>query len=142
MRHAGEVHGSKVGVDQGHPKEKESGGCGGTHLDITGGAIASESVWNDGPGNGAGGGGISDVFPVPDYQHDASIPPSVNPGGLGRPVGFLQPFLYSSAGVGTLHDVVTGSNGSYKATPGWDACTGLGSPDGAALLKGLSGSGS
>lgn len=167
-------------------------GCGGTHLDITGGAIASESVWNDGPGNGAGGGGISDVFAVPDYQRGASIPPSANPGGrvgrgvpdicgdadpdtgytvrvdgqtipiggtsavaplwagliallnqsLGRPVGFFQPFLYSSAGTGALHDVVTGSNGAYKATPGWDACTGLGSPDGAGLLKGLSGTAS
>jgi kumamolisin len=167
-------------------------GCGGTHLDIAGGAIASESVWNDGPGSGAGGGGVSDVFPVPDYQHDASIPPSANPGGrvgrgvpdvcgdadpdtgytirvdgqtipiggtsavaplwagliallnqgLGRPVGFFQPFLYSSPGVAALHDVATGSNGAYKATPGWDACTGLGSPDGAALLKGLSGTGS
>jgi kumamolisin len=60
-------------------------GCGGTRLEITGGIIASETVWNDGPEQGAGGGGISDVFPVPDYQRGASIPPSANPGGrVGR----------------------------------------------------------
>jgi kumamolisin len=26
--------------------------------------------------------------------------------------------------------VTSGSNGTYKAGPGWDPCTGLGSPDG------------
>jgi kumamolisin len=56
---------------------------------------------------------------------------------LGHSVGFLQPFLYSAAAAGTLHDIVAGSNGSYNAGPGWDACTGLGSPDGSALLKAL-----
>ena len=59
--------------------------------------------------------------------------------GLGRPVGFLQPLLYSSADSAALHDVVSGSNGAYSAGPGWDACTGLGSPNGAAVLKALSG---
>ena len=29
MRHAGEVHATEVGVDQGHPKKKKSGGYGG-----------------------------------------------------------------------------------------------------------------
>lgn len=160
--------------------------CGGTSLKIKGSSIASETVWNDGPGQGAGGGGISDVFPVPDYQTSAKIPPSANPGGrvgrgipdvcgdadpetgytirvdgqtmpiggtsavaplwagliarlnqgLGQPVGFLQPFLYS-AGAPALHDIVSGSNGAYTAGPGWDACSGLGSPDGAALLAAL-----
>jgi kumamolisin len=32
-----------------------------------------------------------------------------------------------------FQDVTSGSNGSYSAGPGWDACTGLGSPDGATL---------
>ena len=44
-------------------------------------APSSETVWNDGPGDGAAGGGISDVFPVPPIRRDASVPTSVNPGG-------------------------------------------------------------
>ncbi len=62
-------------------------GCGGTSLRVNGSTIASETVWNDGAGQGAGGGGVSDVFPVPDYQASAHIPPSANPGGhIGRGV--------------------------------------------------------
>jgi kumamolisin len=30
-----------------------------------------------------------------------------------------------------LHDITQGNNGNFAASPGWDACTGLGSPDGA-----------
>ncbi|WP_431825137.1 S53 family peptidase [Burkholderia sp. F1] len=58
-------------------------GCGGTRLVGTPGKI-HETVWNDGPGS-AGGGGVSDLFPVPDYQQGANVPPSVNPGHvIGR----------------------------------------------------------
>jgi kumamolisin len=46
--------------------------CGGTRL-----SPDSETVWNDLDG-WATGGGISDVFPVPDYQKNISLPPSVN----------------------------------------------------------------
>ena len=56
---------------------------------------------------------------------------------LGKPVGFLQPTLYALPGSGAFHDIVTGSNGAYSAGPGWDACTGLGSPEGTNLLKAL-----
>ena len=160
--------------------------CGGTRLEAQGAVISSEVVWNDGPGLGATGGGVSAVFAVPSYQHGAGVPPSVNPGGqrgrgvpdvagdadpdtgyrvlvdgevlpiggtsavaplwagliaclnqeLGRPVGLLQPFLYGP-GVSSLHDITSGSNGAYRAGPGWDACTGLGSPDGSALAAAL-----
>jgi kumamolisin len=37
-----------------------------------------------------------------------------------------------------LRDITTGNNGAYSAGPGWDACTGLGSPDGEKLLAALS----
>ena len=58
---------------------------------------------------------------------------------LGKPVGYLNPLLYGSlAGSGTCRDVVSGNNGSYMAGPGWDACTGWGSPIGSKLLAGLS----
>jgi kumamolisin len=58
---------------------------------------------------------------------------------LGQPVGFLQPSLYQATVTGTFHDITAGSNGAYQALAGWDACTGLGSPDGAALLAALGG---
>jgi hypothetical protein len=37
----------------------------------------------------------------------------------------------------TLNDITIGDNGAYRAGTGWDACTGLGSPDGTKLLDGL-----
>lgn len=57
---------------------------------------------------------------------------------LGRPLGLVQPLLYREARPGVLaagfRDVTAGDNQGYPASPGWDPCTGLGSPDGAALL--------
>jgi kumamolisin len=64
--------------------------------------------------------------------------------GAGKPVaGFLNPLLYGlAAGSGALRDIVSGDNdleglGKYRARAGWDACTGLGTPDGAKLLAAL-----
>ena len=54
---------------------------------------------------------------------------------LGKPVGYLNPLLYSRAAVrATFHDITKGDNGGYSAGPGWDACTGLGTPNGSDLL--------
>jgi kumamolisin len=36
-----------------------------------------------------------------------------------------------------LRDITSGNNGGYAAGPGWDACTGLGTPDGSILLQAL-----
>ncbi len=58
---------------------------------------------------------------------------------LGAPVGFAQPRLYPLLGSPAFHDIRQGGNGSYAAGPGWDACTGLGSPDGTALASALGG---
>ena len=59
----------------------------------------------------------------------------------GRNLGFLNHALYAVPGYpnnpGPLHDITTRSNGAYDAGPGWDPCTGLGSPDGARLSKAL-----
>jgi kumamolisin len=61
-------------------------GCGGTTLVGADGTIVSEVVWNDEDG-WAGGGGISDAFPVPPYQTGMRLPTSLNPGGrVGRGV--------------------------------------------------------
>ncbi|HZT92081.1 MAG TPA: S53 family peptidase [Gaiellaceae bacterium] len=169
--------------------------CGGTTLRAAGGAIASEVVWNDGPratGGGATGGGVSTMFPLPDWQRDAHVPPSVDGGvtgrgvpdvaadgdprtgyrvlvrgqwgvvggtsavsplwagltarinaALGRSVGYLNPLIYGSQAREAFRDVTQGDNdatgriGGYAAGPGWDACTGLGTPRGAALLAAL-----
>ena len=51
--------------------------CGGTKLSATTTTILNEVVWNE-PGDGATGGGISDVFPLPNYQESAGVPPSAN----------------------------------------------------------------
>jgi kumamolisin len=57
---------------------------------------------------------------------------------LGRPVGYLHPALYGTVEQHqALHDIVSGTNGAYSAGPGWDACTGLGTPDGQAILAAL-----
>jgi kumamolisin len=161
--------------------------CGGTRVIASGGAIQSETVWNDGP-DSATGGGVSDAWPLPAYQNGAGVPHSVNPGNrvgrgvpdisgnadpetgykvlvdghsgviggtsavaplwagliallnqnLGKPVGFLNPILYGlNPATGALRDITQGDNGAYVAKTGWDACTGLGSPDGMKLLNAL-----
>ena len=58
----------------------------------------------------------------------------------GKSVGFLNPQIYQQAvEAAALHDITEGNNGAFSATEGWDACTGLGSPDGAKLLAALTG---
>lgn len=62
-------------------------GCGGTRVEASAGAITTEVVWNDGPGGGASGGGVSAVFPLPAWQSAAGVPGSADPGdGVGRGV--------------------------------------------------------
>ena len=55
---------------------------------------------------------------------------------LNTRLGSLNPALYAlpSPGNGFL-DVTQGNNGTYSAGPGWDACTGLGSPIGTTLAS-------
>jgi len=58
---------------------------------------------------------------------------------LNAPVGFLNPTLYTAPSC-PLNDITKGNNITtsaglgYKAGPGWDPCTGLGSPEGNKLL--------
>ena len=156
-------------------------------------SIASELVWNDGPGSGTGG-GVSDYIAVPSWQQGI-VPPSINPtnfkgrgipdvaanadpdtgyltysggkfgivGGtsaaaplwgalialcnqqLAARVGNFNALLYSNIGPGNvLHDITQGNNdtdglldGNFAAKPGWDPCTGWGTPDGQKLLAAL-----
>jgi kumamolisin len=241
--------------------------CGGTTLvaNVAAGTISSEVVWNETAANeGAGGGGVSDLFAVPSFQANAGVPAraagsatasvaaaaasvaseagpestrrrhhgsggtpggggapggSGAPGGTGTPgaagtsapdgtgtsasdgtgaaasaggrgvpdvagnadpvtgyqifsggqaqvvggtsavaplwaalvsrlaeatgqrFGLIQTLLYAGVTPGTavagFNDITSGNNGAYAAGPGWDACSGLGSPDGTALLARL-----
>jgi subtilase family serine protease len=59
------------------------------------------------------------------------------------PLGFINPTLYtiglSSNYTTDFHDITSGNNG-FAATTGYDLATGLGSPNGAALINALAGS--
>lgn len=152
-------------------------GCGGSALPAHG----PEVVWNDGPGRGAGGGGVSTAFPTPEFQAglDLAGAPLAGRGvpdvaadadpltgyrvridGTDTVIGgtsaaaplwaaliarlnqatgsprWLTPLLYRMPPT-AFTDITDGNNGAYAAGPGWDACTGLGSPVGSGLLAAL-----
>lgn len=160
--------------------------CGGTNLTASGTSISREVVWNDGAEGGAGGGGVSQAFPVPVWQKglsatsssggkkalsgrgvpdvagDASPVTGYNVlidgtqtvvGGTsavaplwaaliarvnaakGQQAGFINPKLYKAPGA--CNDITQGNNGSFAASKGWDACTGLGSPNGQKVAAAL-----
>jgi kumamolisin len=153
--------------------------CGGTNLRASDTSITQEKVWNEGPGNGATGGGVSGFFALPPYQEGLQVrktsgatqalamrgvpdvcgdadpatgydvrvdgqntviggTSAVAPLWAGliarinaakaRRAGFINPHLYVNASA--LHDITQGNNGDFAAETGWDACTGLGSPNG------------
>jgi kumamolisin len=51
----------------------------------------------------------------------------------GKSVGLLHPVLYRNPAA--LRDITQGNNGDFYAATGWDACTGLGSPNGQHVAK-------
>jgi kumamolisin len=171
-------------------------GCGATNIQVSGGAISSESVWNQNAADtqqdsfGSSGGGVSQFFAVPAYQAAAGVPdnPTTNKPGRGVPdvtgngdpasgylvrvdgelaviggtssvaplwaalitlvnqklntrVGFINPLIYAHPSA--LKDIVLGTNEvgtnkvGFAAGPGWDACSGLGSPNGLQVLAAL-----
>jgi kumamolisin len=55
---------------------------------------------------------------------------------LRTPLGDPHQALYQ-IGSTAFHDITDGNNGVYTAAKGWDPCTGLGSPNGQALLNAL-----
>jgi kumamolisin len=52
----------------------------------------------------------------------------------GISAGFIQPQIYAAKAASAFRDIVSGNNGAFSAGPGWDACTGLGSPIGTKLI--------
>jgi kumamolisin len=49
----------------------------------------------------------------------------------GKAAGYINPQIYQAPQA--LRDITRGNNGDFAAAVGWDACTGLGSPNGAKL---------
>ena len=79
----------------------------------------TEVVWNDGPGSG-GGGGISDVTPVPSWQ-EGKVPRSINPGNFA---GRAIPDVAANADPNTGYLVMNGGKlgivgGTSAAAPLW-----------------------
>jgi len=80
-------------------------------------------------------GGTSAVAPLL-----AGLTARIN-GSLGKRVGDLASLVYTqiAPSPGTFHDITAGDNGAYSARPGWDACTGWGTPVGTAMFSALTG---
>jgi kumamolisin len=163
--------------------------CGGTRLERSAGRRRRERAWGGPRSNGATGGGVSEIFPRPDWQASVDVPRSPNDGafeGRGVPdvaanadpatgyrirvdgtegliggtsavapllaglvalinqrdggrAGYLNPRLYDSE-ASLFQDITRGTNGAFAAARGWDACTGLGSPNGDVLAAALAAS--
>ncbi|MGI0067982.1 MAG: S53 family peptidase [Thermoplasmata archaeon] len=56
---------------------------------------------------------------------------------LGKPLGYVNSLLYSPPLSSGFRGVTNGNNDGYSAGPGWNPCTGLGSPEGSKLLSDL-----
>ena len=54
-------------------------------------------------------------------------------------IGLMNPALYQLQGTSAFNDITSGNNGAYNAGPGYDLCTGLGSPNVSNLVSALSG---
>ena len=54
----------------------------------------------------------------------------------GAPAGYVNPQLYKNPQA--LVDITQGNNGDFSASAGWDACTGLGRPDGKKVQNAVS----
>ncbi len=96
--------------------------CGGTQPGPAAGngAAAAEAVWN--AGTIGTGGGISDAFPVPDYQSHLTLPQSQNDGAIRRGVPDVACAAAASPG---YRIIVNGQpmamSGTSAATPLWAA---------------------
>lgn len=53
----------------------------------------------------------------------------------GQNAGLVNSTLYGDPKA--FRDITSGNNGAFSAGPGWDPCTGLGSPNGAAVIAAL-----
>src|SRR5580692_2132446 len=132
----GEDEAAAAGGGLGQPAGEAAAASGGRGVpDVAGNAdpVTGYSIYADGKSQVVGG--TSAVAPL----WAALISRLAQ--ATGTRFGLIQPALYAGASPGAdapgFHDITSGNNGAYSAGPGWDACTGLGSPDGTALLDRL-----
>jgi kumamolisin len=117
-----------------------------TSLTAADGAIASEVAWNSGPDAGVTGGGVSDVFDLPDWQSNAGVParksgvtgrgvPDVAAErapiwagvvallnqGLGHNLGYINRLLYGAIGPAQVLRTIAGGNNGTRDVPGYSA---------------------
>ena len=162
-RTGGEHHRHEDGADAAGDSGLAAGassGSGGASASSSGGASASSS--GGASASSSGGRGVPDVAgnadPTTGYQVYADGKAQVVGGtsavaplwaaligrlaqATGQRFGLIQPTLYAGITPGTdvagFNDITSGNNGAYSAGPGWDACSGLGVPNGTALLTRL-----
>ena len=130
----------------------------------TGGGVSSFfplPAWQDNanvppPSTSAGGRGVPDVAgdadPTTGYEvrvdgqtmvigGTSAVAPlwagliALNNAQNGKTAGLIQPQIYAAKAASAFNDITSGNNGAFSAGPGWDACTGLGSPIGANVIK-------
>lgn len=56
----------------------------------------------------------------------------------GRSAGFINPVIYTAKAKPAFRDITQGTNGNFSAKPGWDPCTGVGSPIAPQFIKAVS----
>ena len=100
--------------------------------DISGNADPDTGINVRANGNDSVSGGTSAVAP----QWAALT--AVLSQALKKKAGFFIPLLYANSKAATTNDIAIGNNSvfgvaGFSAKPGWDACTGFGSPNGAKL---------
>lgn len=117
-------------------------------------------AWQKGVGDapdGTAGRGVPDVAAKADYRNGYDLVlggQKVTGGGtssaaplwaglicrlnqaLGTSLGWITPWIYSASAAG-LNDITEGTNAHFDAGPGWDACTGRGTPKGQELIEAL-----
>jgi kumamolisin len=92
--------------------------CGGTSITLANDSIADEVVWHI--GIVGTGGGVSDYFPVPAFQANAAVPPSVSTGRKGRGVPDVSALAAENPGYRiVLNGVDRNLGGTSAATPLW-----------------------
>ncbi len=109
--------------------------CGGTRLIAPGGTIDSETVWNESMNtdtnwqgqtvqrDSATGGGVSELYPRPDYQAKANVPVSVNTRFVGRGIPDVAAVAdpYTGYVVQTEPGQTTVIGGTSAVAPLWAA---------------------
>lgn len=155
--------------------------CGGSSVPPD---LSRETTWYEimGKVTLSGGGGFSQVFPLPEWQKTAGVGSGQTGRGfpdvaaradvhtgydvvitgldiplggtsaaapmwaalaarinqiLGRPIGFFTSLLYTKPFASATRKITRSGGGPCVPLPGWDCCTGLGSPVGAGLLAAL-----